>query len=71
MASRKRKAALPTTGAAFAFPLDDGRFSVCRVLLDGSSKRASEWGSKDIALVCGYGPLRPNPAPQPGIIRRP
>jgi hypothetical protein len=53
MTSRKRKAALPTAGAAFAFPLDDGRLSVCRVLLDGSSGRASEWRSKDIALVCG------------------
>jgi hypothetical protein len=26
-----------TAGAAFAFPIDDGRFSVCRVLLDSSS----------------------------------
>ncbi|MFK7776891.1 MAG: hypothetical protein QM501_02055 [Gimesia sp.] len=32
--ARKSKGKLPRAGDAFAFPLEDGRFSVCRVLAD-------------------------------------
>ncbi|QDT44539.1 hypothetical protein Pan241w_46510 [Gimesia alba] len=32
---RKKKVVFPAAGEAFAFQLDDGRYSVCRVLSDG------------------------------------
>ena len=50
--ARKKKKALPTAGAAFAFPLEDGRFSACRVLVDASSKRSKRWGANAF-LVAG------------------
>src|SRR3954465_8985125 len=48
---RKKRPQLPTAGTAFAFPLGDGRFSVCRVLLDATSERSKQWGSGDMVLV--------------------
>lgn len=35
---RKRKIELPVVGDAFAFPIGDGRYSVCRVLVDRASR---------------------------------
>src|SRR4051794_37852123 len=48
----KNKPALPAEGAAFAFPLGDGRFSVCRVILGTSSERAKRWDKDSILVVC-------------------
>jgi hypothetical protein len=50
--ARKKKSALPKAGTAFAFPLDDGRFSVCRVLLDTSSERSKQWNGDTILVAC-------------------
>lgn len=43
---------MPNAGTAFAFPLSDGRFSVCRVLLDISSERSKQWNSDTILVAC-------------------
>jgi len=43
--------ALPLEGSAFAFPLADGRFSVCRVLLDHHSKQSQELDKTKKILV--------------------
>jgi hypothetical protein len=50
--ARKKKPELPRAGAAFAFPIGDGRLSVCRVLLDASSERAKEWGGDAVLVAC-------------------
>jgi hypothetical protein len=50
--ARKKKSALPKAGTAFAFPLGDGRFSVCRVLLDISSERSKQWNGDTILVAC-------------------
>jgi hypothetical protein len=50
MASKK-KPALPPAGTAFTFQLGDGRFSVCRVLLDPISERSRQWWNGDTILV--------------------
>jgi len=50
---RKKKAKLPTIGTAFAFPLGDGRFSVCRILLDTNSERSRQEWNGDAVLVAG------------------
>ncbi|MEX2118562.1 MAG: hypothetical protein WD847_03055 [Pirellulales bacterium] len=52
MARKKLKPSLPTQGAAFAVPLEDHRYSVCRVLLDASSEQSKQWKSETI-LVAG------------------
>src|SRR5262245_39768407 len=60
--ARKKKPNLPTAGTAF--PLADGRYSVCRVLLDATSKQSKEWKTNPI-LVAGstwIGDQVPNPA---------
>src|SRR5262245_8367916 len=49
--ARAKKPMPPTAGAAFAFPLEDGRFSVCRVLVDASSKRSKRWGANAILIA--------------------
>ncbi len=46
--ARRKVPKLPATGDAFAFPLADGRFSVCRVLLDAQSAEARDWGSPTV-----------------------
>jgi hypothetical protein len=48
---RKKTAKLPALGDAFAFPLADGRFSVCRVLLDATSAVAKKWGNPVVAVA--------------------
>jgi len=49
---RKKKPKLPAVGAAFAFPLGDGGFSVCRVLLGMSSERSTQWrGGTDVLVA--------------------
>jgi hypothetical protein len=50
--ARKPKLELPRAGAAFAFPLGDGRFSVCRVLIDTSSERSKQWNGDAILVAC-------------------
>lgn len=49
---RKKTTRLPTQGDAFAVPLDDGRYSVCRVILDASSEAAKRWKSKCVLVAC-------------------
>lgn len=49
---RKKKVKLPAEGDAFAVPLDDGRYSVCRVLLDADSESAKEWKSGCVLVAC-------------------
>jgi hypothetical protein len=50
--ARKKKAGLPAAGTAFAFPLGDGRFSVCRVLLGAESERSKQWFEGAILVAC-------------------
>ena len=50
MATKKRTR-LPSTGAAFAFPIGDGKYSVCRVLLDQDSKRSKKDGGHSILVA--------------------
>ena len=50
--ARKKKTVLPTEGAAFAFPLEDGRYSVCRVVLDRTSEPAKQWKGDAILVAC-------------------
>lgn len=52
MARKKKKTELPTEGAAFAVPLEDGRYSVCRVLHDRDSEYAQEQRSRVILVAC-------------------
>lgn len=50
--ARKKKPKLPAVGAAFAFSIGDGRFSVCRVLLDTSSEQSKQWSEDTILVAC-------------------
>ncbi len=50
--ARKKKPSLPPVGAAFAVPLEDGRYSVCRVLTNNSDKHATTC-KDDAVLVAG------------------
>ena len=50
MASKK-KPTLPRAGAAFAFPIGDGRYSVCRVILDADSEASKRWGTEPMILI--------------------
>jgi hypothetical protein len=43
---------LPSKGSAFAFPTGDGRYSVCRILVDSTSDRARQWGTETILVAC-------------------
>ncbi|WP_013627107.1 hypothetical protein [Rubinisphaera brasiliensis] len=49
---RKKKVSLPAQGDAFAVPLNDGRYSVCRVLLDAGSEPAKQWKSECVLVAC-------------------
>lgn len=50
--ARKKVTPLPSQGDAFAVPLDDGRYSVCRVLLDASSDAAKQWNAHCVLVAC-------------------
>jgi hypothetical protein len=50
--AHKKKPKLPAAGAAFAFPIGDGRFSVCRVLLDTSSEQSKQWRGETVLVAC-------------------
>lgn len=52
MARNKKKIELPAEGAAFAMPLEDGRYSVCRVIHDQHSEQAKEFRSEVVMLAC-------------------
>ncbi|MBX7223067.1 MAG: hypothetical protein K1Y36_24185 [Blastocatellia bacterium] len=52
MATRKKKTPLPSVGAAFAFKLEDGRYSMCRVLLDETSQQAKEMAPNSVLVAC-------------------
>lgn len=49
---RKKRIPLPSQGDAFAVPLADGRYSVCRVVFDATSEAARQWKCH-IVLVVG------------------
>jgi len=49
---RKKTTPLPSQGDAFAVPLDDGRYSVCRVILDASSDAAKRWNVTGVLVAC-------------------
>lgn len=42
----RQKAKPPVAGDAFAFPLGDGRCSVCRVLVDTNGERSRRWAKQ-------------------------
>jgi hypothetical protein len=50
----KKKPNLPPAGTAFAFPIGDGRYSVCRVLLDNSSEQSKSlrFSTDPILVAC-------------------
>jgi hypothetical protein len=48
--AREKTPKLPATGDTFAFPLADGRFSACRVLLDATSAEA-RWRGSPVVFV--------------------
>ena len=48
----KKKPPLPSAGDAFAFPVGDGRYSVCRVLLDAESEQSKAWKTSPILVAC-------------------
>jgi hypothetical protein len=50
--ARKKKARLSTAGTAFAFPLGDGRFSVCRILLDTGSEDSKQSPGGAVLVAC-------------------
>jgi hypothetical protein len=50
--ARKKKPELPPAGRAFAFPIGDGRYSVCRVLLDTTSEQSKQWRGDTILVAC-------------------
>jgi hypothetical protein len=43
---------LPESGAAFAFPIGDGRFSVARVLVGQTEDQAKRWKSEVVLAAC-------------------
>lgn len=43
---------LPEAGAAFAFPIGDGRFSVARVLVGHEEDQAKRWKSEVVLAAC-------------------
>ena len=49
---RRKKTLSLIEGAAFAMPLPDGRFGVCRVLRNATADEAKEWGAGSV-LVAG------------------
>ncbi len=52
MGRRRKKLPLPVEGAAFAVPLEDGRFSVCRVIRVTTSDEAKEHGEESVLVAC-------------------
>lgn len=69
----KKKPQLPSAGDAFAFPIGDGRYSVCRVLLDLNSKQSKRMGVNSILIACsawiGAKVPRPNMVALRAILR--
>jgi hypothetical protein len=51
--ARTKKPPLPKAGDAFAVPLEDGRYGVCRVLIDTTSPEAKGLGRGRSILVAG------------------
>ncbi len=50
--AHKKPPKLPESGDAFAVPFDDGRFAVCRVILDATSDEARDWG-QPVVFIAG------------------
>lgn len=52
MGRRKKTAALPPAGAAFAVPLENGRFGVCRVIRTATAEETKLHGEEAVLLAC-------------------
>lgn len=52
MGRKRKKLPLPAEGAAFAVPLEDGRFSVCRVIRVTTSEEAIKHGEESVLVAC-------------------
>lgn len=52
MGRKRKKLPLPAEGAAFAVPLEDGRFSVCRVIRVTTSDEAKKHGEESVLVAC-------------------
>jgi hypothetical protein len=50
--ARKKNPILPPVGAAFAFPIGDGRFSVCRVLRDTTREYPEHCNTPSVLVAC-------------------
>lgn len=71
---RKKPTPFPSPGDAFAAPLGDGRYTVCRVILDATSDAARRWNVPGVLVACsawvgGDIPRPDDPALRP-ILRR-
>jgi hypothetical protein len=69
MATKTIKPPSLPEGASFAVPLGDGRFTVCRVLLDAASKRADEWNNQAVMVACSAWIGAAMPAPDDPALR--
>jgi hypothetical protein len=70
--SRTRKPSLPPEGAAFAVPLEDGRYSACRVILGPDHDRPDDQGSVLVATSAWIGdgiPEAKDPALRPILLK--
>ena len=72
--ARTNKTPPPAEGAAFAVPLEDGRYSACRVILGSDRKRAKDEGGLVLVATSAWigdqMPTADDPAVRP-ILRRP
>lgn len=50
--ARNKKKPLPEAGAAFVFPLGDGRYGVCRVLRQASGNELRYFGEPNVLVAC-------------------
>lgn len=50
--ARSKKTVLPEAGAAFVFPLGDGRYGVCRVLRQANAKEVRSLGRPEVLVAC-------------------
>ena len=51
MGRSRKKTPLPVEGAAFAVPLEDGRFGACRVIRGTTSDEAEEHGAESVLVA--------------------
>ncbi|WP_425397204.1 hypothetical protein [Aeoliella sp.] len=69
MGRKNPKVLLPTAGAAFAVPLEDGRYSVCRVLRRATPEETQWHGSESVLVATSAWIGDIVPAPQDVALR--